>query len=72
MLENSKNTIEAAKKRYKDLVMQRSEAQALYDTALAKGGEDAARGYEELLETLDSEIKDSEEEYLNSWQETME
>jgi len=72
MLENSKNTIEAAKKRYEDLVMQRSEAQALYDTALAEGGEDAAREYKELLETLDSEIKDSEEEYLSSWQETME
>ena len=72
MLENSKNTIEAAKKRYKDLIMQRSEAQALYNTALAEGGEKAAREYEELLETLDSEIKDSEEEYLSSWQETME
>lgn len=72
MLENSKNTIEAAKKRYEDLVKQRAEAQALYDTALAEGGEDAAREYEELLETLDSEIKDSEEEYLSSWQETME
>lgn len=71
MLDNQKNTVASAKQRYEDLITARAEAQALYDEALAQGGEDAAQKYDEMLTNIDEALQEAQETYLDAWQESM-